>query len=297
MPSFLLEMKLFLIRSSSCKLGVDRVCLFLVILFIMKLNNHYVRGWMNSVKKSVRTFSKNRFPSAATAVHSLQRPHHNVIQSSSVRLFSTTTSLPSQPLEIPSVDYFTIDTNDDNLQFGDLQLIASQGKSNIEYADVSKLGTNESPAIGSKVWIRGRIATTRGKGNAIFLVIRSKSFYTIQTCHFKNKTQSELSKSLLKFASSIPSESIVDVYGEVTSAEVKSCTQHNVEIQIKKIFVVSRTPASLPFLIDDASKSQEDIDKSQNSERPFHPVHQVSLYLLCFLPSSFYSHFVPFFCF
>jgi aspartyl/asparaginyl-tRNA synthetase len=252
----------------------------------MKLNHHSVCGWMNSVRKTLKPFSMNRLYTWQLPVASLKRDRPAVIQYSSSRLFSTSIPLPSQPIETPLVDYFTIDSSSGDLRFGDLQLIASQRKSDIEYTDVSKLGTNEGPPVGTKIWIRGRIATTRGKGNAVFLVIRNKSFYTIQTCHFKNKSQPDLSKSLLKFASNIPVESIVDICGEVTAAEVKSCTQHNVEIQIEKIFVVSRAPSSLPFLIDDASKSQEDIDKSQNSDRPFHPVHQVvSLFLSFFFIS------------
>lgn len=69
-------------------------------------------------------------------------------------------------------------------------------------------------------------------------------------------------------------ESIVDVLGVVASADVKSCSQSNVEIQIKKVFAVSRAPALLPFLQEDAAHSQEEIDASQGSERPLSGVSQ-----------------------
>ena len=62
--------------------------------------------------------------------------------------------------------------------------------------------------------------------------------------------------------------------GVVASADVKSCSQNNVEIQIKKLFTVSRAPVQLPFLLEDASRSQAEIDASQNDERPFAGVSQ-----------------------
>lgn len=69
-------------------------------------------------------------------------------------------------------------------------------------------------------------------------------------------------------------ESIVDIMGVVASADVKSCSQNNVEIQIQKLFTVSRAPVLLPFLLEDASRSQAEIDASQNDERPFAGVSQ-----------------------
>eukprot|EP01035_Chromulina_nebulosa_P020259 gene20259-26302_t len=62
--------------------------------------------------------------------------------------------------------------------------------------------------------------------------------------------------------------------GEVKSAEVKSCSQNNVELSIKKVFVVSKAPIILPFSIDDASRSQADIDNSQSLDKPFSNVPQ-----------------------
>jgi aspartyl/asparaginyl-tRNA synthetase len=195
-------------------------------------------------------------------------------------------SVASSNIELethPKVDYFSI-KSDDKIEFGDLNLIASQGKSDITYSEVNHLGTAEGPIAGEKVWIRGRVAGVRGKGNAVFLIIRNKSFHTIQTCHFKDKKkQPEQSKALLKFISSLSSESIVDIYGEITPAEVKSCSQHSVELQIQKLFVVSRAPSILPFSIEDAARSQEEIDQSQSTDRPYPSVHQVSCDIFCIL--------------
>jgi len=54
-------------------------------------------------------------------------------------------------------------------------------------------------------------------------VIRSGSFpfHTVQVCHFKDKTQPDESKKLIKFVGNIALESIVDVFGVLSAADVK----------------------------------------------------------------------------
>jgi aspartyl/asparaginyl-tRNA synthetase len=47
-----------------------------------------------------------------------------------------------------------------------------------------------------------------------------------------------------------------------------------VEVIMQKVFVVSRAPAVLPFLLDDASRSEAEIEESQTTERPFARVTQ-----------------------
>lgn len=172
------------------------------------------------------------------------------------------------------VDFMSI-KNDQNIQYGDYGIIASQGPVSRTFTEAKDLGVKDTPGIGDTVWIRGRVSSVRAKGNACFLVIRSGSFYTVQACHFKDKDHPEQSKAMIKYVSSIPLESIVDIQGVVASADVKSCSQKNVELQIKKIFTVSRAPVTLPFLLDDAARSEQDIQDSQNTERPLAGVAQV----------------------
>jgi aspartyl-tRNA synthetase len=116
--------------------------------------------------------------------------------------------------------------------------------------------------------------------------LRSGASYTLQACHFKEKSSQgsssstggaaveENSKAMLKFLKNIALESIVDICGVVAPANVKSCTQNNVEIQIRKVFAVSRARTVLPFLLDDAARSQADIDASAGSDRPLQGVSQ-----------------------
>lgn len=46
---------------------------------------------------------------------------------------------------------------------------------------------------------------------------------------------------------------------------------------IQKVLVVSRAPTQLPFLLEDAARSQLDIESSQDSDRPFAGVSQVMI--------------------
>lgn len=170
--------------------------------------------------------------------------------------------------------------NEDCIAFGEYESISSQSEIVRPYSAVKSLGAPASKvAVGEGVWIRGRVAAIRQKGKSCFLVIRSDSFYTIQACHFVDKEHKEASQELLKFLSTLNLESIVDIYGSLQSASVKSCSQDNVEIHLKKIYVVSKAPPVLPFLLEDAARPNDIIEASQNTPRPFAAVAQVYFYL------------------
>ncbi|XP_046741994.1 aspartate--tRNA ligase, cytoplasmic isoform X2 [Diprion similis] len=109
-----------------------------------------------------------------------------------------------------------------------------------------------NPSVaGQIVWLRGRLHTSRAKGKQCFLILREQS-YTVQGLIAVND---EISKQMVKFASNITKESIIDVEATVkTVAKIESCTQKDVELHIKQIFTVSAAKAQLPLLIEDASR-------------------------------------------
>lgn len=186
-----------------------------------------------------------------------------------IALLSSASDLPTAS-SYPKINHLSESIQKDVLDFGEYHLIASQGFDNRSFTPINVLGTPSGPAIGSKVWLRGRVTSLRAKGNACFLVLRDSPFSTIQACHFKVKgEQADISKQLLKFASNLTLESIVDIYGTVVTAEVKGCSQNNVEVQVDKIYTVSTAPATLPFLLEDAARSQANIDASLTTDRPF----------------------------
>jgi aspartyl-tRNA synthetase len=157
--------------------------------------------------------------------------------------------------KIDSINYYDSSSFENKIEHGDYTLIASNTeRSGKKFVDTKLLGTDNGPKEGESIWLRGRISSIRAKGNACFMVLRSGSFYTVQACHFKSKEDPDASKALIKFAAGIAMESVVDIYGTMVAANVLSCSQSNVEIQIKKLFVVSRAPTVLPFLLEDASR-------------------------------------------
>ncbi|KAH3675764.1 hypothetical protein WICPIJ_009277, partial [Wickerhamomyces pijperi] len=75
---------------------------------------------------------------------------------------------------------------------------------------------------------------------------------------------SSVSKQMVKWAASLSLESIVLVHGVVKKVDelVKSATIQDVEISISKIYTISETPAQLPLLIEDASRSDAEAEAS-----------------------------------
>ena len=195
----------------------------------------------------------------------------------------------SIPIQHEFVDFSSIIEGSKNIQYGDYGLIASQTPVQRTYVETKDLGKVGGPAIGDTVWIRGRVSSVRGKGNACFMVIRSGSFYTVQACHFKDKENAIESKALIKFVQGIALESIVDIEGVISEADVKSCSQKNVEIKIQKIFTVSRAPSTLPFLIEDAARSESEIEATADSDRPLVGVSQVFLQMIIISHMIFYG--------
>lgn len=113
-----------------------------------------------------------------------------------------------------------------------------------------------------EVWIRGRVHTSRVKGKTAFIVLRQR-ISTVQIAAFAGK---ELSKQLIKFIEKIPKESIIDVAGVVNKVDTKivSCSQQDVELHLKEIWVVSRADIRLPLQIEDASRSADSEEATVN---------------------------------
>ncbi|CAF1465830.1 unnamed protein product [Rotaria magnacalcarata] len=138
--------------------------------------------------------------------------------------------------------------------YGIMPLIQSKEKIDRELVSVRDI--NEKLAK-QTIWVRGRIHTSRGKGKQCFLVIRHQSA-TIQAIICVNEN---VSKPMVKFVTTISKESVVDIEGEVTltPSPIESCTQKDVELQVKKVFVVSSAEPRLPLLIEDAMRPDDPV--------------------------------------
>ena len=102
------------------------------------------------------------------------------------------------------------------------------------------------------VTIRGRLHTSRAKGKQCFMVIRQQQV-TVQCLVFVSE---KVSKQMVKFASHVSKESIVDVEAVVKKVgeKIESCTQQDVELHVSQVWVVSNSDTQLPLQIEDAGR-------------------------------------------
>jgi len=136
------------------------------------------------------------------------------------------------------------------------------GNYKVIQSDVEPLGSGrkftslevlESPdLLGKKVWVRSRVSGIRVKGKSIFLVMRQMRA-TAQAVVNESDT---VPKDMIKWISKeITPESIVDLYGELKVADVKSCSIQKVEIDVEKLYMVNKSDP-LPFLLEDAARPE-----------------------------------------
>lgn len=170
-----------------------------------------------------------------------------------------------EALTLEPVTYLHKEKQDEYEQMGDYSLIQSRSETGRDFENISFLADK----ISQTVWIRGRLHSIRIKGGSCFLVIRQNAFHTVQGTFFKDKTQPQKSQKMLRYLKTLTVESVVDVEGTVVEANVKSCSVNNVEIQLHRVHTVSKANAVLPFGIEDASRSSQEVEESQETERPF----------------------------
>ncbi|KAL7149954.1 hypothetical protein ABFS83_05G076700 [Erythranthe nasuta] len=114
---------------------------------------------------------------------------------------------------------------------------------------------------GSTVLVRGRAQAIRAVGKKMaFLVVRRRSC-TVQCV--LTVSQDLVSSQMVKFATSLTKESIIEIEGlvSVPAQPITGATQQ-VEIQVRKLYCVDRASPTLPFNFDDAARSKTDIENA-----------------------------------
>eukprot|EP00792_Barthelona_sp_PAP020_P006241 TRINITY_DN2941_c0_g1_i1.p1 TRINITY_DN2941_c0_g1~~TRINITY_DN2941_c0_g1_i1.p1 ORF type:complete len:502 (-),score=151.53 TRINITY_DN2941_c0_g1_i1:45-1550(-) len=140
-------------------------------------------------------------------------------------------------------------------RFGDLPLNQSQTRSEKVWTSLSEI--NEASA-GQRLNIRCRIHRVRGKGKSCFLVLRDQ-FYTIQGCAFAGD---DTPRELIKYMQKLTSETLVDVTADVVAVDQPTtCTISTLELQIYSCHSVSRASNQLPFQLEDAARSPQEIER------------------------------------
>ncbi|CAH2014190.1 unnamed protein product [Acanthoscelides obtectus] len=134
-------------------------------------------------------------------------------------------------------------------KYGKLQLQFAVQKKFTYVKDLDK------SVSGQVVWVRARLHTVRARGKQCFIVLRQRE-YTVQVLVNVSET---VSKSMVKFASNISKESIIDVEAKVAQvpSNIAACTQQDVELLASQIWIVSQSSPQLPLQIEDASRPEK----------------------------------------
>ena len=171
---------------------------------------------------------------------------------------------------ISDVTYLSVEEQGSYEPMGDMTRIMSRSRTGRTFTKLADLESSPSEDIvGNTIWLRGRLHSIRVKGGSCFLVLRQDAFHTIQACFFKDKERPDFSKKMLKYLSSLTVESVIDLEGTLVEANVKSCSIQNVEMQIGRVHSVAKAEAVLPFSVEDASRSEQEVEESQDTDRPF----------------------------
>ncbi|GMK53643.1 hypothetical protein CspeluHIS016_0102290 [Cutaneotrichosporon spelunceum] len=148
--------------------------------------------------------------------------------------------------------------------YGKLPLHQSQERLGRQYLQFDKISDAD---VGKQAVFRARMHNTRAQGaKMVFLAFRQQT-ETLQGVLVQSKETDEhqVSKQMLKYATTIPAESIVIVEGVIKAAEVKSCTIQNYEISVQKLYTAVEAQA-LPFSMADASRDEADFQKAEHDE-------------------------------
>ncbi|CAN8326736.1 unnamed protein product [Cochlearia groenlandica] len=138
---------------------------------------------------------------------------------------------------------------------------AVEGK---KWTDVMEL---EEATVGSEVLIRGRVNTNRTKSNNLGFLILRQSGFTVQ-CVATKSEETKVSVNMIKYLKQLSRESFVDVIGVVTlPKEPVTGTTQQVEIQVRKVFCVNKAVAKLPLSVEDAARSEADIQDGKPAIR------------------------------
>lgn len=133
----------------------------------------------------------------------------------------------------------------DEADFGDLPLVQSSFKTDRVF---EAIGSINASLHGKNIWVRARLHSKRVKGSKLAFLMLRRGFHSIQCVSSDKPT--------VGYCKKIYPESIVDIYGEVCKVDrpVDSSSQTDVEIQVKKIYVVSLSQPELPFTMEDANR-------------------------------------------
>ncbi|KAK5164199.1 uncharacterized protein LTR77_009893 [Saxophila tyrrhenica] len=166
------------------------------------------------------------------------------------------------------------DANDVSKEdYGDLPMLGSQPY--VPHADSAKrislteLAQQNEDVSGKEVTFRAIVENARNQAAKLSFVVFRQGISTIQGVV---AASDKLSRQMVKFAGSIPSESVVLVHALVEKPKeaVKSTTIQHLEVHVKQLFVIAKAEPQLPMQVEDAERPLpgEGEEQVENEGRP-----------------------------
>lgn len=156
--------------------------------------------------------------------------------------------------------------------YGDIPLIDLQSKAvtGRVWTEVKSL----SPDLEDEtVLVRGRAQAIRAVSKKMAFVVVREAGFTVQCV--LTVSPEKVSEQMVKYATALSRESIIDVEGVVSvpSGPIKGTSQQ-VEIQVRKIYSVNRAMPTLPVNIEDAARSEAEIEEALKEGKQLVRVNQ-----------------------
>ncbi|CAA0819438.1 Class II aminoacyl-tRNA and biotin synthetases superfamily protein [Striga hermonthica] len=159
-----------------------------------------------------------------------------------------------------AVSSVTIEADPLAANYGDIPLNDMQSKeiSGKKWTEVKDLVAGLKD---QEVLIRGIAQAIRAMSKKTAFVVLRKYGFTVQCV--LTVAQDLVSPQMVKFATRLSINSVIDVEGIVSvPAQPITGTTQQVEIQVRKLYCVNRAIPPLPFNIEDAARSEVEIEKA-----------------------------------
>ncbi|KAF5743416.1 putative aspartyl-tRNA synthetase [Tripterygium wilfordii] len=163
-----------------------------------------------------------------------------------------------------ATSFLSVDDDNDPFaaNYGYVPLNDLQSKEEVNLRKWTEVGALVEQLKDQQVLIRGRAQTIRPVSkNMSFVVVREKGL-TVQCV--VTAQPDVVSRQMVKFVASLSRESIVNVEGVVSvpNDPIRSTTQQQVEVQVRKLYCVNKALPTLPINIEDAARSEAEIERA-----------------------------------
>lgn len=157
--------------------------------------------------------------------------------------------------------------------YGTLPMNQSQERTNTQLFAIEDIHPDKD---GQQITLQARLQTSRApSAKLVFLTFRQNLNCVQATLAMAPE---KVSRQMTKWAAAITPESIVQVEGTISKVpkpiESSSVTVKDAEIKISRIHIVVPVTweGQIPFYVDDATRSDAEIEASQETARPLPPI-------------------------